>query len=223
MDTVVSSTTVYFTHKALQPNGGGPGSLQNRNLPDSITKKLKADKSFWYVNYPFEKEKKEIEEEDPPFIEGKLFQTILWLLIIASFAVFVIIYLNNSNVRLFRKADKAIAEGEEDGVETDNIFEINYQREIDRAVNNGNYRLAVRLMFLRVLKNLSDKKVIQYKHDRTNFDYLLQLHSTKYYNDFFRITRNYEYSWYGQFDIAPEKFTIIRNDFEDFDRNLNSR
>ena len=75
-------------------------------------------------------------------------------------------------------------------------------------------------MFLRILKNLSDKKIIQYKQDRTNFDYLLQLHSTKYYADFFRLTRNYEYSWYGQFDIEPEKFSIIKNDFENFDRNL---
>ena len=116
-----------------------------------------------------------------------------------------------------------IAASEEAIAETDNIFEINYQREIDKAVSNGNYRFAVRLMFLRLLKNLSDKKVIHYKQDSTNFDYLLQLHPTKYYHDFFRLTRNYEYSWYGQFDIDPEKFSLIRKDFENFDHNLNIR
>jgi hypothetical protein len=135
----------------------------------------------------------------------------------------VIIYLANSNVGLFRKGGKSIAASEADEVETDNIFEINYQREIDKAIANGNYRFAVRLMFLRALKNLSDKKVIQYKHDRTNFDYLMQLHSTKYYSDFFRLTRNYEYSWYGQFSIEPEKFSIIKSDFENFDRNMSHR
>ena len=101
--------------------------------------------------------------------------------------------------------------------ETDNIFEINYQKEIDKAVSKGNYRFAVRLMFLQLLKNLSDKQVIHYRQDSTNFDYLLQLHQTRHYQDFFRLTRNYEYSWYGQFDIDPDTFSLIRKDFENFD------
>jgi hypothetical protein len=197
--------------------------LQLRKLPDSVLKKFQSDDAFWYVNYPFKNEKKEIEKENIPFTEQPAFQTILWLVIIGGFAAVVIMYLANSNVGLFRKPNKPIGDSEEGNIETDNIFEINYQREIDKAVSNGNYRLAVRLLFLRSLKNLSDKKVIQYKQDHTNFDYLLQLHSTKYYEDFFRLTRNYEYSWYGQFDIAPEKFIIIKNDFDNFDRNLNNR
>ena len=59
--------------------------------------------------------------------------------------------------------------------ETENIFEINFQQEIDKAVQAGNYRLAVRLLFLRLLKNLAEKNIIQYQQDRTNFDYLMQL------------------------------------------------
>ncbi len=222
-DTAVINNSVYFLNKALQVSGGGPDSLAIRKLPDSIVTNLLRDDNFWYVNYLFEKEKKQEEKESESFTQSTGFQTILWLIIIGGFAAFVIIYLANSNVGLFRKKSKSIAANEDDGTDTGNIFGINYQREIDKAVNIGNYRLAVRLMFLRVLKNLSDKKVIQYKQDRTNFDYLMQLHSTKYYGDFFRLTRNYEYSWYGQFAIEPEKFTVIKKDFETFDRNLNYR
>ena len=69
-----------------------------------------------------------------PFTDSTAFQTILWLVIIGGFAAFVIIYLANSNVGLFRKRNKPIAGDEEVEVETDNIFEINYQREIDKAV-----------------------------------------------------------------------------------------
>ena len=217
-DEPAKSNAIYFLQKEFQPNGGGPDSLQLRKLPDSLIKKLQKDDAFWYVNYVFEEEKKK--KEKKPFTETPLFQTILWLIIIGGFVTFVIMYLANNNVSLFRKANKAIGTDRESDIETENIFEINYQKEIDRAVNNSNYRLAVRLMFLRALKNLSDKKVIEYKQDRTNFDYLLQLHSTKYYDDFFRLTRSYEYSWYGQFDIESEKFPLIKNDFENFDRNL---
>ncbi|MFI5129739.1 MAG: hypothetical protein ACHQFX_07100 [Chitinophagales bacterium] len=222
-DSTLVSGSVYFLGKKLQARGGGPDSLEIRKLPDTVIRNRQADADFWYVNYAFQKEKKKARSESVSFADSIAFQTILWLVIIGGFAAFVIIYLANSNVGLFRKGNKSIAGNEEVEVETDNIFEINYQREIDKAIQNGNYRFAVRLMFLRILKNLSDKKVIQYKQDRTNFDYLMQLHSTKYYGDFFRLTRNYEYSWYGQFTIEPENFSIIKNDFENFDRSLNNR
>lgn len=214
--------SIYFLQKSMQSNGGGPDSLQSKKLPDSLLKKLQGDDDFWYVNYVFDKKKREQKSmnQDVPLTESPLFQTLLWILIIGGFAAFVIIYLANSNVSLFRKKATLITSEEEAHPETDNIFEINYQREIDKAVGNGNYRFAVRLMFLRLLKNLSDKNIIQYKPDRTNFDYLLQLNSTRHYHDFFRLTRNYEYSWYGQFDIDSERFSWIRKDFENFDQKL---
>jgi hypothetical protein len=214
----------FFMKRTDQANGGGPENLQTRKLPDSLVNKLKKDGDFWYVNYPFGNKPEENAgkngSSDTPLTETPLFQTILWLAIIGGFAAFVIIYLSNSNVSLFRKKSRIISSGEEAEMATDNIFEINYQKEIDKAVSRGNYRFAVRLMFLRVLKNLSEKNVIQYKPDRTNFDYLLQLQPTKHYNEFFRITRNYEYSWYGLFDIDQEKFSLIKNDFDHFDNKL---
>jgi hypothetical protein len=220
------SKSVYFLDKRLQQNGGGPDSLQYRNLPDTAMKKLKTDDQFWYANYEFEKKKKEeqVKEDDNlPLIERDIFQKILWMVIIGAFVAVIILYLANSNVNLFRKSQQKITEDDEGYAETDNIFEINYQREIDKAISSGSYRIAIRLMFLRLLKNLSDKNIIHYKQDRTNFDYLLQLQTTKYYQDFFRLIRFYEYSWYGQVDVDQEKFPAIKNEFENFDRNLNSR
>src|SRR6185369_2616844 len=94
---------------------------------------------------------------------------------------------------------------------SENIFDINYQREIEKAVNAKDYRLAVRLMFLRLLKQLSQKKIIEYEQERTNLEYLSELNATGYYNDFFRLTRNYEYVWYGKFDVSRETFGVIKN------------
>lgn len=227
-DRPVVRGSIYFVNKFLQPNGGRPDSLQSRKLPDTLARQMKQDDDFWYVDYAFEKKgKKEKRKTETPtfkreetFWESDAFQTILWILIVGGFIGVMIIYLSNTNGNLFRRRSMILKSGEDENVEMDNIFEINYQREIDKAVNNGNYRLAIRLMFLKVLKNLSDRKVIDYKQDRTNFDYLTQVHSTKYYSDFFRLTLDYEYSWYGQFDIDEEKFEKIKRDFENFDRNL---
>ena len=204
----------YFLRKEF--TGGLPDTLQFRRLPDNTIKALREDKAFWYANETFKKREKK--KERTSFTAHPLFQTILWLIIVAGFVTFLILYLYNSNASLFRKSS-AIADEETDA-EASDIFAINYQKEIDKAVGMSNYRLAVRLMFLRLLRNLSDRNIIQYKQDSTNFDYMMQLHPTGMYPDFSRLARNYEYSWYGQFEIDKEKYSIIKNEFENFERKL---
>ncbi len=194
-------------------------SLQVRSVTKQRLAELRSDRDFWYVDYRFEKEREQRKRRNTAFTDHPLFQGLLWLLIIVGFVGFVILYLANSNVGIFRKTRSIDIEGEEGG--TEDIFSINYQREIDRATAAKDYRLAIRLMFLRLLRSMSDKQVIQYQSDRTNFDYLLQLSSTPWYRDFFQLTRHYEYSWYGQFSIDEGKFGVIRKEFENFDRKLN--
>ncbi len=210
----------YFLQKDIYVSTAD--SLHLRKLPAAVVKKMLDDDDYWYANALFKKKKVKKEENESyvPLWQRSWFQTLLWLLIIGGFAGFIIWYLAGSNVSLFRKKARSIGNEDQDEVETENIFAINYQKEIDKAARQENYRLAVRLMFLRLLKNLSEKNIIQYNQDKTNLDYLLQLRPTRYYKDFFRITRNYEYSWYGQFEVNEQAYHIIRNDFDNFDRQL---
>jgi hypothetical protein len=199
-------------------------SIQQRKLSDSLIKKMQADKNFWYANEEFEKEKKKEQQKKNaayvPLGRRSWFQTLMWFLIIGGFAAFLIIYLSGSNIGLFRKKNFINNEGEEEEGITEDIFAINYQKEIDKAAMQGNYRLAVRLMYLRLLKNMSEKNIIQYKQDKTNLDYLMQLHPTKHYTNFFRVTRNYEYSWYGKFDVSEQSYRLICREFDQFDNEL---
>jgi hypothetical protein len=199
---------------------------------------MQQDEDFWYANAKVKRQNDNdnelvittdadtvghyntVTKIGKPLVMKKWFQTLLWILIIGGFAGFIMVYLANSDTALFRRRNKAIAVAADEETETTDIFAINYQKEIDKAIRNGNYRLATRLMFLRLLKNLSDKHIIQYKQDRTNFDYLLQLNPTAYYKDFFRITRNYEYSWYGQLEVNADAFVVIKKDFENFEQKL---
>lgn len=193
---------------------GQPDSVTTRLLNHSVIDSMQKDEDFWYANATFKKEKQKTE----PATKTSNWEGLLWIIIIIGFIGFLVIYLTNSNVALFRKS-KAIHLEEEELV-TDDIFAINYQKEIDKATKAGNYRLAVRLHFLRLLKNLSDRHYIRYKHDSTNFDYLLQLNQQPWYQYFFRITRNYEYVWYGQFDVDREKFEILKKDFTNLEEKL---
>ncbi|MES1214837.1 MAG: hypothetical protein ABUT20_04900 [Bacteroidota bacterium] len=197
-------------------------SFHLRQLPDADLKKMQSDPDYWYANADLKKKiiKKEKKESNLSFLNTNWFQTLLWIIIIGGFAGFVIWYLAGNNVGLFRKKIKKIDEELGDDYEMENIFDINYQKEIDKATQKGNYRLAVRLMFLRLLKNLSEKNIIGYKQGKTNFDYLVELQSTRYYKDFFRLTRNYEYCWYGHFEIDEQAYFLILNDFKKIDKQL---
>ncbi len=194
-------------------------SSQAKVLPTVYKQKLKEDKDFWYANTIFQKKEKDIEKEDASFGVHPVVRTLIWFLIIGGFAAFLIIFLYNSNAGLFRKS-KRIKGVQQEVEEQEDIFEINYPKEINNAVSAGNYRLGVRLLFLQLLSQLANKKEIEYKQSHTNFDYLLQLQSTALYKDFFQLTRSYEYSWYGYFDLSEQQFRIIKNDFEDFQKRF---
>lgn len=213
------NTVEYFDQKYLYPL---TDSVQKRALPDSVAKKMQQDEDFWYANYAFEKEKEKELKRKTSITEQTWFKTLMWFIIIGGFAVALMLYLSDSNVGLFRKK-VSVFQDEKHEEETENIFEINYKVRIDKAVKAGNYRLAVRLMFLQMLKTMAGKKLIQYKQDHTNFDYLLQLRNTTHYNDFFRITRDYEYTWYGNFPVNEKEWDLIKTDFEKFDNTLARR
>jgi hypothetical protein len=198
-------------------------TVKERKLSPGFSDSLKKDGDFWYADAELKKKeekKKKSNDKYVPISERSWFQFLLWLIIIGGFAGAIMWYLVDSNVGFFRKKDTKT--GSDTGTDEipEDIFAINYQREIDKAAGKGNYRLAVRLMYLRLLKEMSDKNIIQYKQDRTNFDYLMQLSVTRYYDLFFRLTRHYEYSWYGHFDVEETKYRIIAAEFSRFEKEL---
>ena len=77
-------------------------------------------------------------------------------------------------------------------------------------------------MYLRTLTNLSDKGLISYTHEKTNSDYLSELSGTSYYKSFFRLTRDFDYTWYGKFELNTESFALVQKDFNQFKQVLAS-
>jgi hypothetical protein len=190
-------------------------SFYTYEIPDSALQNLKSDEAFWYVNKVPKRQKPP--ELDPnkkypePFYLQNWFRTLLWIVIVGAFIAVLIWFLIASDVKLFRRK-AAVLQSPEDIAINEDIFSINYEQELEKAIADQNYRLGVRLMYLHILRLFSEKNIIQYKIERTNSDYLLQLYNTSYYKDFFRLTRNFEYVWYGKFDISSAAFEMIRQD-----------
>ena len=222
---IYSDTSLVVEDEYLDSDVTSPGfdSLDFSEIPsfttyaieDSVIKNLKNDKAFWYVDRTPKRQKPAEAETDKkyaePFYLQNWFRTLLWIIIVGAFIAVLVWFLIESDIKLFRKKAKTLQSSEDIKINED-IFSINYEEELQKAITNQNYRLGVRLMYLHVLRLLSEKNIIEYKIERTNSDYLLQLFNTSYYKDFFRLTRNFEYVWYGKFDISPAAFEIIRED-----------
>jgi len=102
----------------------------------------------------------------------------------------------------------------------ENIHEINFDDAIENALQVKDYRLAVRLLYLRSLKQLSDKNIINWKIDKTNQTYLNEITDSDQRRLFAVVTRQFEYVWYGDFPVDGESFQNIRNIFQDFKQQL---
>ena len=221
-DTSISITDSVYVGTASEPQSKFDSitnydipSYQAYPIPDSVLSDLKKDDAFWYANkVPKRQKADEIDFKDyeEPFYAQNWFRTLLWIIIIGAFIAVLVWFLIASDVRLFRKKATLLQSDHDINVGED-IFSINYEEELQKAIANKNYPLGVRLMYLHVLRLFSDRNIIHYKIERTNSDYLLQLYNTSYYKDFFRLTRNFEYVWYGKFDISPEAFNMIGQDY----------
>jgi hypothetical protein len=190
-------------------------ALEVRKVNRAEIEKMRNQDDFWYVN---ELKKKEIKKPKASkenwlgrFLNSAGFGTLIWIIVIGAFIGILVWFLTTMDVAVFRKPAKKISEigGDE---EPENIFEIDFDKAIAAAVSAGNFRMAVRLMYLQLLKELSEKNIIRYNPQRPNSEYVMQLYGTNYYQEFFSITRNFEYAWYGGFHVSPVAYEKIRSD-----------
>jgi len=102
----------------------------------------------------------------------------------------------------------------------ENIHEINYEQELQRLVAEGKYRLAVRLLYLRALKKLSDAEIIQWQPDKTNYNYLMEIGQPELKSEFSQLTHQFDYIWYGDFPVDATKFEPIIQSFNHFNSQI---
>jgi hypothetical protein len=186
-----------------------------------VIQKLKTDEAYWYINTVPERQKQKEAKlnEEKPWYDQDWVSKLIWFLVIAGFVAILIWFLASSNIKLFRKKPVFIVD-EAQEITEENIFSLNYEREIRKAMDQQNYRLGIRLWYLFVLTELAQRNIIEFKHERTNSEYIHQLYGTTYYKDFFRLTRSFEYIWYGRFELTPDIYARLQNDFLNFKQQL---
>ena len=97
---------------------------------------------------------------------------------------------------------------------TENIHEVDFAARLAVAEAAGNWRLAVRLGYLQLLKDLADGGLINWQPDKTNHAYLAELSPAGPLRGAFReATRQFEYVWYGELALTAPIYAQVRAGF----------
>jgi hypothetical protein len=181
-----------------------------KNVFDSLSKH---DDDFWYANFSKKKEVAQVDDK-PGFFDNQQNRDIVFMLLIGVFVGIIVWYLLKGSSGFFASRSKPVKQVADNNDEEKDIFLIDFEKQLQQALQAGNYRLATRLLFLRMLRSLTEKEIITYHIDKTNMDYLLELNNKRFSKDFSFAARNYEYVWYGKFDISADQYSAVKSFFD---------
>ena len=100
----------------------------------------------------------------------------------------------------------------------EDIHGMDFEDAIGLAVAAHNYRLGVRLLYLRSLKRLADRGLISWQIDKTNRAYVYEVTQPEIRPAFERLTSLFEYVWYGDFPVRETDFSDVKREFETFEK-----
>ena len=138
----------------------------------------------------------------------------LVIAVVSALIIFSLSKIAGLDLMIFSRKSKAVDVPYGEAME--NIHEIDFNDEINKAVHSGNYRLAVRLLYLRSLKLLSDQELINWQPEKTNQTYIDEIEDLERKQEFKMLTLRFEYIWYGDFSIDKEIFKVLKGSFERF-------
>ena len=128
--------------------------------------------------------------------------------------VFVLWRLIQAQMKLRNpKVKKQIADLEQ---AVDEIQESDLDRLLRESMASDNYKMAIRVYYLMIIKGLSDKELIKWKKGKTNRTYVREMRKTDYYDRFKYLTREFEKTWFGEKAISQTDFQRLHPDFQSF-------
>ncbi|RNC88555.1 MAG: DUF4129 domain-containing protein [Allomuricauda sp.] len=113
------------------------------------------------------------------------------------------VLINEKFNSIFTKKAKSIIDIE---LSEQHIENIDLDGLLKEALNQRDYRLAIRYQFLKLLKQLSQKNFIDWHFDKTNSDYQQEIETPDVKARFKEVAYIYDYIWYGEQEIDDTKY-----------------
>lgn len=146
------------------------------------------------------KKKDDIEDVKFNFKGGYILQLVAYALIAAL--VIGIIYLVFGNIQI----DKKIEVTEEETEWIEDIEQVDAETAYKSAMAEGNYRLAVRMLFIMILQKLNKTERIEWEKEKTNRHYYNEISDSDMRRSFREVSNIYEKVWYGDAEMDTPAF-----------------
>jgi Domain of unknown function (DUF4129) len=205
-----------------------PDSVILRLVPDTMVEAWKSDSRFAYANDPayWRRQKRQTEKPSPfllrldRVLHSAGFRYFIYILLggLLVFAILRIMFENNLGLFYRNRAKKRA--GDDGGRGEGSAGEEDLDERLRYYLVHNDHRQAVRYLYLRSLRALSGRRLIQGGARTTNREYLRQLAGTPQEARFRFLTGAYEKVWYGDFDLGDEAFRRLHQYFEDFDKTV---
>lgn len=175
--------------------------------------------------------KPEREEFDPPptpresssmsGISG-LFQVLL-IIGVAALFIFILYKVLTDNSRKARKKVKDTGEDEDDKQEQVELPKSELELLLEKALRENNYREAVRIYFIFVIKELKEKNWITWEKKKTNQYYLLEMRERTQYVPFSKSVMLFDVVWYGKRELTSEEYDQVEPFFKELLKSINKQ
>ena len=140
-------------------------------------------------------------KEKKRLVSGVLMRLIAYILV--GILIVSVLYMIFANVKIDKEVKLDEATLMED---IEDIEEIDADSEYKKAIANGNYRLAIRMLFIKSLQKLSAKDIIEWENEKTNRDYAREIEDLKLKQSFRKNASIYELVWYSDIDLDMQRF-----------------
>ena len=197
--------------------------IEHRIIEDNELDAYKNDPDFNYENNQskpedwFAETKNWVYQQILNLTTSKTFSTIMdfvyyGLMILALILVLRGLFRGDRGTIFFGKVQNEIIKYSEIN---EGISEINFDILISFAIQNKDYKLAVRYLFLKSLQLLSKKEIIELRENKTNHQYLSEIKDSHLLAAFRKTIYRFELVWYGDFPVDENVFQSSQKEFSE--------
>jgi len=203
-------------------DSGFLNSYTVRTVVQPKVNKYLADHEYEYANDPEYWKKNEVQKDSGSFsfwslFRNKIVQWILFLGIIGVILYGIYILAKENNFRWLSWSSIQAGNGDDESALKESV---DFEQAIIKYQSEGNYRMAIRYMYLRVIRSATDKNIIQIRESSTNSDIVSAFGSNDLASEFRYLATAYEYIYFGEIHFSLEVFELLKKRFDVFQQKL---
>ena len=197
-----------------------PDQYTLRQVSQAKMNKYLSDPDYAYANDPQYWKEDDVQLKPGSFwnfLSNKVFQWILFLGVLCLILFGIYNLARESNFKWFTKTAKQKKFTGEEPVLGESV---DYEETIRKYQLEGNYRMAVRFMYLRLIHTASEKNFIQIRDSTTNAEIARAFGTHPQAAEFRFLATAYEYIFYGDFHPGQQLFEGLQTRFLAFQQIL---